>query len=199
MAAAGSPFAAGIGAESVKPWETSTATVSPDLVTANYAGNDVTVLLGNGSGGFTEAAGSPFVAGTHPRNAAIGDFNGDGIQDLAVSNQGTNNITVLLGNGAGGFTAAAGSPFATGTNPQFLVLGDFNADGIQDLAVANNGTAIDGSANLTVLLGNGAGGFTAAAGSPFAVGANPESTVVGDFNGDGFQDLKLLGVRVATT
>jgi len=81
------------------------------------------VLLGNGSGGFTAAAGSPFAAGTFPISVVVGDFNGDGIQDLATANQGSGNVTVLLGNGSGGFTAANGSPLAVGATPFSVVVG----------------------------------------------------------------------------
>jgi hypothetical protein len=162
-----------------------------DLATANLgsSNSNVTVLLGNGVGGFTEAAGSPFTVGAYPYSAAVGDFNGDGIQDLAVANRGSDSVTVLLGNGSGGFTAAPGSPFAVGQYPESVVVGNFNGDGIQDLAVVNQGYD---SNNVTVLLGNGSGGFTAAPGSPFAVGYSPTSAVVGDFNGDSIQDLAVV-------
>jgi hypothetical protein len=109
---------------------------------------------------------------------AEGDFNGDGKLDLAIVNAASNTVTVLLGNGTGGFTAAPGSPFPVGTGPQFVVVGDFNEDGKPDLAIANSF-----GNNVTVLLGNGAGGFTAAPGSPFPAGAVPSSLAVGDFNG----------------
>jgi uncharacterized protein (TIGR03437 family) len=134
---------------------------------------------------FKPAPGSPFTVGVAPISVASGDFNGDGIPDLATANAATNNVTVLLGNGSGGFTPAPGSPFAVGTYPGFVVVGDFNKDGHLDLA-----TAIENSNNnITVLLGNGAGGFAAAAGSPIAVGLHPQSLAVADFNGDGIQDL----------
>jgi hypothetical protein len=119
--------------------------------------------------------------GTTPGSLVVGDFNGDGHQDLAAANA-SNNVTVLLGDGLGGFTAAKGSPFAVGTTPVSLVAGDFNGDGRQDLAAAGGNT-------VTVLLGDGSGGFTAAARSPFAVGTGPSSLVVGDFNGDGIEDI----------
>jgi uncharacterized protein (TIGR03437 family) len=157
-----------------------------DLVTADHDDGAVTVLLGNGKGGFTLAAGSPFAAGTGPASVAVGDFNGDGNQDLAIANEYSGTVTVLLGNGAGGFTAAPGSPVAAGSAPYSIAVGDFNGDGVQDLAVAD----ANGFANsVTVLLGNGTGGFTPARGSPFAVGKTPYAVVVGDFNGDGIQDL----------
>ena len=155
-----------------------------DLATANPGANSVTILLGNGAGVFSTASGSPLALGTSPRSLAVGDFNGDGIQDLVTANQSSNNVTVLLGNGTGGFTAASGSPFAVGSVPTSIVVADFNGDGMQDLATVNQS---DNAA--TVLLGNGAGGFTAASGSPYTVGTAPTTLVAADFNGDGIPDL----------
>jgi hypothetical protein len=183
--APGSPFAVGSDPNSVVVGDFNGDGIQ-DLAVANYFDNNVTVLLGNGSGGFTPAPGSPFAVGTNPYCVVVGDFNGDGIQDLATANWAGSSLSVLLGNGSGGFTAATGSPFAAGINPRFVVVGDFNRDGIEDLAAVNrNGN------NLTVLLGNGSGGFTAATGSPFAVGTSPTSLAVGDFNGDGNPDLAI--------
>ncbi len=157
-----------------------------DLATANYGSANVTVLLGDGTGNFTGASGSPFTVGTNPFSIAAGDFNGDGHADLAVGNQGSNNVTVLLGNGSGGFTSPVGNPFAVGNHPNSVAVGDFNGDGKADLAAANFNDN-----TVTVLLGNGSGGFTAASGSPFAVGTHPYSVAVGDFNGDGKADLAV--------
>ena len=142
------------------------------------------MLLGNGSGGFTPAPGSPFAVGSSPASVLVGDVNGNGLQDLVTANFDSNNVTVLLGNGSGGFTPAAGSPFAVGTSPFSVEAGDFNGDGVQDLVTANYG-----SNNITVLTGDNTGAFTAAPISPFAVGASPLSVAVGDFNGDGIEDL----------
>ena len=181
--ASGSPFAVGSAPRSVAVGDFN-GDGKPDFVTANFNGNSVTVLLGNGSGGFTAAAGSPFAVGTNPQSLAVADFNGDGKPDIVTANFSGNSVTVLLGNGSGGFTAAAGSPFAVGISPVFVATGDFNGDGKLDIVTANSA---DNS--ISVLLGNGAGGFTAAAGSPFAVGRNPQSVAVGDFNGDGKLDI----------
>src|SRR5207244_4327244 len=130
----------------------------PDLATANINSNDVTVLLGDGSGGFTEAAGSPIAVGATPISVVIGNLNGDGKPDLATANVGANNVTVLLGDGSGGFTEASGSPFAVASLPPSVAIGDLNGDGKPDLATANGG-----SDNITVLLGDGSGDFTEAA------------------------------------
>jgi hypothetical protein len=142
-----------------------------------------TVLLGNGDGTFTATSASPFPYGPHA--IAVGDFNGDGILDLAVANAGSNDVTILRGNGDGTFTATATSP-PTGTDPYSIAVGDFNGDGIPDLAVANAG-----SNDVTILLGNGDGTFTATATSP-PTGTDPYSIAVGDFNGDGIPDLAVM-------
>jgi hypothetical protein len=158
-----------------------------DLANANANDNTVSILLGDGSGGFSQANGSPFGVGTQPYSLVTADFNGDGIADLATANWGDNTVTVLLGDGAGGFTPASGSPFPVGTYPKAIAVGDFNGDGFADLAIANYL-----SNSVTVLLGNGMGGFTAASGSPVTVGNNPFAIAVADFNGDGKADLAVV-------
>jgi hypothetical protein len=167
----------------------------PDLAITNAGDNNVSVLLGNGIGGFTEALGNPFLVGKYPRSVAVRDFNGDGKPDVAIVNAKSDNVTVLLGNGTGGFTEASGSPFSLGTVlnpfthgtwPFCVAMGDFNGDGKPDLAIANTNNIV------TVLLGNGTGGFAEAPDSPFRVGSLPKWVVVGDFNGDGKPDLAIV-------
>ncbi len=158
-----------------------------DLALANELDNNVTVLLGFLNLGFTTAVGSPFAVGNYPSAVAVGDFNRDGKADLAVANIHDNNVSILLGNGTGGFIAASGSPFAVGNGPASISVGDFNGDGKADLATANRY-----GNDVTVLLGNGMGAFTAGEGSPFAVGTNPVGLTTGDFNRDGRADLAVI-------
>src|SRR5437763_15517901 len=66
-----------------------------------------------------------------------GDFNHDGVIDLAAANDGANNVTILTGAGDGTFTATTTPP--TGFSPYALVTGDFNNDGRLDLATSNIG------------------------------------------------------------
>jgi hypothetical protein len=124
--------------------------------------------------------------GAYPSAVAVGDFNGDGIPDLAVTNQASNTATIFLGNGDGTFTATA-SP-VTSYTPASVAVGDFNGDGNADLAVVNLE-----SDSVTILVGDGKGAFTAEPASP-ATGSSPNSVAVGDFNGDGIQDLAVTNL-----
>ena len=89
-----------------------------------------------------------FGAGGQPRSVAVGDFNGDGAQDLAVANFNSSNVSVLLGNGDGTFQPRVGLVVAMNA-PESVVVGDFNGDGKPDLAVANSF-----SNNVSVLINN---------------------------------------------
>ena len=87
--------------------------------------NSVTVLLGNGSGGFTPPAGSPFTVGSQPNTVAVGDFNSAGIPDLVTSNGGSNDVSVLLGNGSGRIYAGPRQPVCGGKQSFVGVGGGF--------------------------------------------------------------------------
>jgi hypothetical protein len=143
--------------------------------------NLLLIQFGNGDGTFMQSSGIP-LAFFGFQSMAVGDFNGDGKPDLAVTNSGANGVNVFL-NSEEGLSAVAAIP-ATGESPTSIAAADFNGDGKLDLAVANSG-----SNNVTILLGNGDGTFTAAA-SP-ATGIAPNSLAVGDFNGDGIPDLAV--------
>src|SRR6056297_2689309 len=154
-----------------------------DLVTANNGSNDVSVLLGDGLGGFAASTGSPLTVGDGPNAVALGDVNDDGNADLVTANAGSNDISVLLGDGIGGFAPAAGSPFMAGDLPQSVTLGDVDADDNLDLITTNLV-----SNDVSVLLGDGTGQFNSAAGSPFTAGNGPHSIVLSDMDGDGNVD-----------
>jgi hypothetical protein len=125
---------------------------------------------------------------------AVGDFNGDGNPDLVVAH-GSNNVSVLLGNGDGTFQGAQN--FAVGSEPLSVAVGDFdgrhyaNGSPILDLAVANKG-----SNTVSVLLGNGDGTFQPAIN--FSTGRQPFSVAVRDLNGDGKPDLATVNLFSGT-
>jgi hypothetical protein len=142
------------------------------------------VLLNNKNGTF----GSPIItnAGTNPNFIAAADFNGDGKQDVVVTNQGSANVSVMLGNGDGTFTLKStncvGSILCRGV-PTSVAVADFNGDGKLDLAVTNYQDT-----SVSVLLGNGDGTFGTAA--YYQVGANPLFIVAVPLQGYiGQQDL----------
>ena len=152
-----------------------------DLAVANHGSKNVSILLGDGAGHFSAA--TNFTVGGSPTSVAVGDFNGDGKQDLAVTNFASDNASILLGDGAGHFSAATN--FTVGGSPTSVAVGDFNGDGEQDLAVGND-TGFAGG-NVSILLGDGAGQFSTP--TNFFASSIPYSVAVGDFNGNGKQDL----------
>lgn len=122
-----------------------------------------------------------FTVGSSPWSVTSADFNADGIADLATANDGSANVSVLLGTGTGSFGPAVA--YGAAYSPKSIISADFNADGKVDLATAN----FDNSNGVSVLLGTGTGSFGAPA--HFGLGTRPYSGVSADFNGDGKADL----------
>jgi hypothetical protein len=211
-----------------------------DLVVANSGDESLTVLLGDGKGHFQPANGSPVPAGHLPNDVAVADMNRDGNLDLVIANHQSPYITILLGDGKGGFHPAPGSPFDVHSNPhphgvavgafsgatnldvvtdswgnnqiellrgdgkgglmlpgRFFRVGrrpyerlrsaDFNKDGLPDIVTTN----LDDD-TVTVLLGDGKGGFRDAPGSPAAAGGKPWQVAIDDLNKDGNPDLAII-------
>jgi len=147
---------------------------------ANAGSDNVWVRLGNGDGSF--ATYTRYPAGDTLYSVAIGDFNGDGKQDLATANFFSDDVSVLIGNGDGSFIAQ--TRYSAGEGPRSVAIGDFNGDGRQDLATANWR-----SDDVSVLLGNGDGSF--ATETRYQAGNVPTSVAIGDFDNDGRQDLAV--------
>jgi hypothetical protein len=159
----------------------------------SYYNGAVTILLGNGDGSFTPAPGASITVGNSFQSVislATGDFNGDGVQDIAVgvSNNGSGMqyggvLVVLLGKGDGTFQQL---PAANLVQNPFLTTGDFNRDGLTDLAI------VDFYVNdIAIYLGVGNGTFQEAPKSPLTVGLEADGVVAADLNGDGILDLAV--------
>jgi hypothetical protein len=171
-----------------------------DLAVANGDDNTVSIMLGNGDGTFTQSSGSPIPVGNFPFFLAVADFNGDGIADVAATNEVDDTVSILLSNGDGTFTEANGSPVPSGNyNPGPVVAGDFNSDGIPDLAVANFiPDTTPNQSNVVILIGKGDGTFSNAPGSPILVGLYPFALATADFNQDGKTDLAVDNYGIIT-
>jgi hypothetical protein len=161
---------------------------NPDLVTANFADNTVSVLLGKVDGTFQAQV--KYATGTEPHSVVVGDFNADGKIDLITANKTANTVSVLLGNGDGtlqphiDYAAGSGGPF-------FVTAADLNADGISDLVVTH-----ETDNQIAVLLGNGDGSFKSPVNYP--VGEKQYSAAIGDFNGDGKLDVAVTNFETDT-
>ncbi|PYT68404.1 MAG: hypothetical protein DMG39_21320 [Acidobacteria bacterium] len=162
-----------------------------DLAVANQNDHNVSILLGNGDGTFQ--AQKDYAAGpTGVKDAsdiALGDFNGDGKLDLAVTNPSTDQVSILLGQGDGTFQAPTGySTGASGSHPIAVSAADFNGDGKLDLAVTTLNTR-----NIAILIGNGDGTFQNQVSYPTTTGVSigPVAVATGDFNGDGKLDVAI--------
>jgi hypothetical protein len=123
-----------------------------------------------------------FAVGSTPQSLAVGDFNGDGKPDLAVTNYTAGTVSILLGKADGTFLPHV--DYQVGQSPSSVAVGDFNGDGNLDLAIT-----LAGSNSVAILLGNGDGTF----GTPsiVAVGGNGQGITTGDFNKDGNLDLAV--------
>jgi hypothetical protein len=131
------------------------------------------------------------VIGIRASGIVVGEFNGDGMPDVAIGDWTTRGVTIEPGRGDGTF--APERHYLTDYVVLQIVLGDFNGDGRQDLAVLDEAVPFVGNeGTISVLLGLGDGSF--APQQPLALGSATNSVTVGDFNGDGRQDLAVVKV-----
>jgi hypothetical protein len=157
--------------------------------------NTVTVLLQNQMGEFDNQ--TNFRVQTQPRFIIAEDFNGDNYPDLAVANFGTNpgSVSILLNDQTGLFQDARNISLGTGAaQPISMVAGDFDADGKLDLAITNAA-----SNNISILLGDGQGGFDVGTPPRRIITTTPSSITTADFNGDGIPDLAVVNRQLNAT
>jgi hypothetical protein len=155
-----------------------------DLVIANRDSNTATLMLNDGHAGF---AATTLSAGDEPRAAVFGDFNGDGLRDVAISNHDDRTISIYLGTPQG-LVAAASLFVGAGLRPDALAAADLNGDGLDDLVVATD--------FATVFLSTG-GGFSGPVHYPIG-GDEPSGVIVADFNCDGLPDIATSHAKSAS-
>ena len=169
----------GTGSAAVAP----TGSVSfVDTTNSNFV--VASASLGSATFAQTFAAQVAYTTGTAPSAIAVGDFNRDGIPDLAVVNETAKTVTIFLGNPDGTVTAQVPT-YSIGNSAVAIAVADVNNDGFQDLIVVHNGDE-----TVSVLTGKGDGTFNARA--TYDTGQNPVALAVGDFNHDGFLDLAVV-------
>jgi hypothetical protein len=148
-----------------------------DLVVANSGSNSFSLLQGTGLGGLLNPqAAQTFSTDVRPTAVIAGDFNHDGHLDLAILNEGSQDISIFLGDGHGGFTRA--STVSAGNLPTGLAVADVNGDGNLDLLVGND------FGDLLVLLGKGDGTF-----QPYRRAGRNVALAVADLRGNGQADF----------
>jgi hypothetical protein len=174
-----------------------------DFAVTNEADNSISVFRGTGDGTFTQFPASPFllnragVAETGPVAMVSGTFRQGDTTDLAVVNQTSGNVSILLDtidqNQNITLTEATGSPIAVGNSPVAIATADLNADGVGDLAVVNQGDN-----TLSILLGSTSinGTFTAA--PTLATAATPASVAIGNFANGASPDIVVTNKGAST-
>jgi hypothetical protein len=158
--------------------------VAADVGSVGIQPGGVSVLLGKGGGAFQFPT-NTFV-GTNDQFLAIGDFNHDLTNDVAVTDYGSGTVILLLGRGDGTFTNKAA--YTVGAQAGPVAVGDFNGDGTNDLVVA-------AATNAAVLLGNGDGTFQ----TPTRYDWAKLDVAIGDFNADGKPDLAVCSLNNTTS
>ena len=158
----------------------------PDLAVVNQGdgktASTVSILLGNkvnGTQNGTFAAKTDYPVGVSPSAITTAVLNTAGFTDLAVTNKGSNTVSILPGNGTNGTqngTFGAQTTFGTGNGPAGIATSDFNADGHPDLAVTNE---TDGT--VSILLGNGNGTFLTQ--TAYTTGTGPVGIIAASFTG----------------
>jgi len=164
-----------------------------DLIANAPSEGNVLIYFGDGKGGFTTAA---LEIEGHPSCQAlgIGDFNGDGNQDLAISfftGKGPNqsHIDILLGDGHGNFTPF--TEFTTSPEVSNVMTTDLNGDGKLDLILVGGGSENEQNIYVEVWLGDGTGNFTNRQTDILGNGSIKGEPAIADFNEDGKLDVAV--------
>jgi hypothetical protein len=155
----------------------------PDVVSVNYAANSITVLINDKAGALGSRLDTALAAAsTNPVGIAAKVVTGSTYPDLVTANSGTDDVNFFQSKPAGGLSAATSYTSVLAQAPSGVIFADVNNDTFPDIIVANQFTA-----NVTVYLGTGTGGFGFK--GVYPAGKGPAGLVAGDFDGDGKVDL----------
>ena len=164
-----------------------------DLVTANFFDNSVSVLLNKNDLSGTFATKINYPASSGPSSVTSADFNGDGANDVAVSNRESNSVSVFLNINNFSGTLDTKFDYPVGLSPYQIISSDINGDGAADLVVVSSESDL---VSVLINKNNLSGTFNTRV--DYATGDTPISTVSNDFNGDGALDI-AVGINATST
>jgi len=145
------------------------------------------VIIRRGRGDFQLLRAKEIIlgSGVEPSDLAVADLNKDGKMDIVTANLGSsgNSVSVILGDDGGSFKAPI--TFSVGNAPQSVVIADFNGDSNPDIATSN----IDKQETVSILLGDGAGGFRV---SHIGLDTTARGIAAADFDGNSHVDLVVV-------
>jgi FG-GAP-like repeat len=165
-----------------------------DLAAGNELDSTVSVFLGSGTGTFTRVP-TPFPTGQYPTGGTIADFNRDGLLDVVTADYHGNSVSILLGGGTGMLAGQESYATAAGAETSNLAVGDLNGDNNLDVVATN-----PQHHSVSVFLGQANGVLQPGVILEVGVsgGSEPFSAAIGDFNGDGDNDLAVADNRSTT-
>ena len=159
----------------------------------NWIVDDVPILLGDYYADFLSQTTYSTGSSSRPYSIAVGDLNNDTFMDIVVANSGNENFGVILGYGNGSFANEMIYSTGVGSNPQHVIVDDFNRDNQLDIAITN-----PRNDSIIVLLGNGNGSFSTQLTYSTGSGSNPSSLAIDNLNNDNYVDLVVVNENTDT-
>lgn len=155
-----------------------------DFVTPDLHGHAIVTMLGDGTGNFAHAPGSPIKVNDRPGYTAVGDVNGDGKLDAIATHDDYGILDVLLGDGTGRLTPAPGSPIRISVPIWGVAIEDMDGDRRMDIVAGHAG-----GKTILVLWNDGKNGFSEERSTRSSAGDGAGHIAVADINRDGHRDI----------